>query len=79
MMSGKHKVTDEQAAAIHSLLVDALEGSLRQQLMSGEYSPQMIGRALDFLKMNNITVASSESRRMQSLVDILGKVDLDGL
>ena len=73
------QVTEQQAAVIHSLVVDALEGSLRQQLMSGEYSPQMLARALDFLKHNNIQVASSENKRMRSLAEIFSQVDLDDL
>ena len=78
-MSNKNEVTNDQAAAIHALLVDVLEGSLRQQLMSGEYSPQMVARALDFLKHNNITVASADNKRMVSLLDAFKQVDIDDL
>ena len=75
----KTKVTEDQAAVIHSLLVDAFEGSLRQQLMSGDYNPQMLGKILDFLKHNNIQVASSADSRMTSLADILGQINAEDL
>ena len=61
------------------MLVDAFEGSLRQQLMSGEYSPQMLGKVLDFLKFNNIQVASATDSRMGSLADILGQINAEDL
>lgn len=72
-----NKVTEAQAAAIHSLLVDALEGSLRKQLMSGEYNAALIARALDFLKHNNITVGSASNHRLASLADMMGQLDFD--
>jgi hypothetical protein len=75
----QNNVTSDQAAAIHSLLADALEGSLRQQLMSGEFNPQMIARAMDFLKHNNIQVGTAENKRMQSLAQVLSSVDLTDL
>ena len=78
-MTKKNQVTEEQAAMLHGLLVDAFEGSLRQQLMSGEYSPQMLGRVLDFLKFNNIQVTSGKDRSMRSLADILANIDPDDL
>lgn len=74
-----NKVTEEQAAVIHSLLVDAFEGSLRQQLMSGDFSPQMLGRVLDFLKHNNITVASTSSNRLASLADMISNINIDDI
>ena len=77
--SSNKGVTEAQAAAIHSLLVDALEGSLRQQLMTGEYNAALIARALDFLNHNNITVATDADRRMASLSQVLGQVDFDNL
>ena len=75
----QNNVTSDQAAAIHSLLADAREGSLRQQLMSGEFNPQMIARAMDFLKHNNIQVGTAENKRMQSLAQVLSSVDLTDL
>ena len=75
----KDKVTEEQAAVLHSLLVDAMEGSLRQQLMSGEFNPQVMARVMDFLKHNNIQVASGKSQRMQSLSDLLSNINPDDI
>lgn len=79
MAKNEYNVTESQASMLHSLLVDAMEGSLRQQLMSGDYNPQMLGRVLDFLKHNNITVTSSADKRMASLADIIGQIDMDDL
>ena len=79
MSNKKREVTEEQAAVIHSLLVDALEGSLRKQLLSGEYNAALISRALDFLKLNNITVGSAGRERMMSLTQMLDQIDLDDL
>ena len=79
MANKDYKVTESQASMLHSLLVDAMEGSLRAQLMSGDYNPQMMGRVLDFLKHNNITVTSSADKRMASLADIIGKIDMEDL
>ena len=75
----KEQVSEEQAAVLHSLLVDAMEGSLRQQLLSGEYNPQVMARVMDFLKHNNIQVASGASKRMRSLTDLLANIDPDDL
>jgi hypothetical protein len=79
MPKNEYNVTESQASMLHSLLVDAFEGSLRQQLMTGDYSPQMLGRVLEFLKHNSITVTSSADKRMASLADIIGKIDMDDL
>ena len=75
----KDHVSEEQSAILHSLLVDAMEGSLRQQLMSGEYNPQVMARVMDFLKHNNIQVASHNSKRMRSLTDLLSNIDPEDL
>ena len=79
MANKDYNDSESQASILHSLLVDAMEGSLRQQLMSGDYSPQMLGRVLDFLKHNNITVTSSADKRMAFLADIIGQIDMDDL
>ena len=78
-MANKHQVTEEQASAIHSLLCDALEGSLRKQLLTGEYNPALTARAMDFLKHNNIQVGSSANSRLASLADMLSQIDGDEL
>jgi hypothetical protein len=39
----------------------------------------MLGRVLDFLKHNNITVSSSADKRMASLTDIIGSINMDDL
>ena len=60
-------VSADTAAIIHNLLGECFETSLRQQLLTGEFSPQMIGKVVDWLKVNSITVDASADKHLQSL------------
>ena len=50
-------VTGDQADLIHKLLCECFETSLRQQLLTGDFNAQILGKVMDFLKHNNISVA----------------------
>lgn len=78
-MSNNKKVTEAQADAIHSLLTDAMEVSLRQMLQTGEINPAMIGKVIDYLKYNKIEVVSSGNSALGSLAELVGAIDLDNL
>ena len=73
------KVTEIQADALHSLLVDAMETSLRTMLQSGDINPAMIGKVIDYLKYNKIEVVSSSNTALSSLAELVGAIDLDNL
>ena len=72
----------DQAARIHGLLGEVFETSLRQQLMTGDFNPAMIGRIVDWIKHNNVTcteeadqslakIAAAFRRSGESLEDML--------
>ena len=71
------KVSEDQADAIHSLLVSCMEVGLRQQLLTGDINPALLARVVDWLKYNNVQVIASENRQMQSLVGLLADLDLN--
>ena len=68
-MSAKSKsgVSVEQAAVIHELLGNCFETSLRQQLMTGEFNAAILGKILEYLKHNNISVVEEADSRLASL------------
>ena len=73
-MSKKHKgVSSDQAALIHELLCEAFETSLRTQLQSGEFNAAILGKTLEWLKHNNISVVESADDRLQSLANVFRK------
>ena len=72
-------VSADQAALIHNLLGSVLEGSLRQQLISGEYNAAMIGKCIDWLAKNNITVDQSADKHIQALSAAFNGADLNFL
>ena len=78
-MTTNKKVTEAQADAIHSLLTDAMEVSLRQMLQTGEINPSMIGKAIDYLKYNKIEVVSTHNSALGSLAELVSAIDLDSL
>ena len=78
-MPDQNKVTEIQADAIHSLLTDAMELSLRQMLQTGEINPAMIGKVIDYLKYNKIEVVSTSNAPLSSLADLVAAIDLDNL
>lgn len=60
-------VSSKQAALIHELLGEAFETSLRQQLQSGEFNAAMLGKILEWLKANNISVTEDADDRLKHL------------
>ena len=66
-------VSLDQAALIHQLLGECFETSLRQQLMAGEFNAAILGKALEWLKHNNVSVFESADDRLQSLANIFRK------
>ncbi len=78
-MPDQNKVTEIQADAIHSLLTDAMELSLRQMLQTGEINPAMIGKVIDYLKYNKFEVVSTSNAPLSSLADLVAAIDLDNL
>ena len=72
-------VSADTAAIIHNLLGEVLEGSLRQQLLTGEFSPAMVGKCIDWLKANSITVDSSADKHLQALSSAFKNADFNFL
>ena len=66
-------VSSAQAALIHELLGKAFETSLRIQLQTGEFNAAILGKALEWLKHNNISVVESADDRLQSLANVFRK------
>lgn len=75
MANNNKGVSSEQAALIHSLLGEAFETSLRSQLQSGEFNAAILGKVLEWLKINNISVVESADSHLQGLANILRKDD----
>ena len=78
-MSTKSKgVSVQQAAIIHELLGQCFETSLRQQLLAGEFNAAILGKVLEWLKANNISVVEEADARLASLAAAF-KADQDSL
>ena len=73
MAKDNHGVSSDHAALIHELLGEAFEASLRQQLLSGEFNAAMLGKVLEWLKHNNVSVVETADDRLQSLANIFRK------
>lgn len=70
-MSTKSKgVSVQQATIIHELLGQAFEASLRQQLLTGEFNAAILGKVLEWLKANNISVVEEADARLASLAGV---------
>ena len=63
----------DQAQVIHELLGSAFEASLRQQLMSGEFNAAILGKALEWLKANNISCHEDADVALKSLKSVFTK------
>ena len=70
MAKDNHGVSSDHAALIHELLGEAFEASLRQQLLSGEFNAAMLGKVLEWLKHNNVSVVESADDRLKGLAKI---------
>ena len=68
-------VSSDQAALIHELLGEAFEASLRTQLHTGEFNAAILGKVLEWLRHNNVSVVESADDRLQSLANIFRKSD----
>ena len=66
-------VNSDQAALIHELLGQAFETALRQQLVSGEFNAAMLGKVLEWLKHNNISVVEEADEHLRGLASLLRK------
>ncbi len=79
-MSNSNGVSTKQAALIHELLGEAFETSLRQLLQSGEFNAAMLGKILEWLKANNISVTGDADDRLKGLASIFreGSSNSDG-
>ena len=60
-------VSSDQASLIHELLGKCFETSLRQQLMQGEFNAAILGKVLEYLKHNNISVVEEADSHLASL------------
>ena len=60
-------VSLQQAQLIHQLLGQAFESSLRQQLISGEFNAAMLGKILEWLKVNNITCSEDADESLSNM------------
>ena len=70
MAKDNHGVSSDKAALIHELLGEAFEASLRQQLMSGDVNAAMLGKVLEWLKHNNVSVMEGADERLKGLAQI---------
>ncbi len=70
MSKQSNGVSVEHAAIIHELLGQCFETSLRQQLMAGEFNAAILGKVLEYLKHNNISVTEEADARLASLASI---------
>ena len=70
MAKDNHGVSSAQAALIHELLGEAFEASLRQQLLSGEFNAAMLGKVLDWLRHNNVSVMEDADDRLKGLAQL---------
>ena len=78
-MSTKSKgVSVQQAAIIDELLGQCFETSLRQQLLAGEFNAAILGKVLEWLKANNISVVEEADARLASLAAVF-RADHDDL
>ena len=78
-MAKSKGVSSDVAAVIHQLLGEALETGLRQQLMSGEINPAFLGKVIDWLKHNNITVSEESDVHLQRLAKAFSDADVEFL
>ena len=73
-MAKQHKgVSSDQAALIHELLGEAFEASLRTQLQTVQFNAAILGKVLEWLKHNNISVVESADDRLQALANVFRK------
>ena len=70
MSNQSNGVSSKQAALIHELLGEAFETSLRQQLQSGDFNAAMLGKILEWLKVNNISVTEDADDRLKGLASV---------
>ena len=70
MSKSSNGVSSKQAALIHELLGECFETSLRQQLQSNEFNAAMLGKVLEWLKANNISVTEDADDRLRSLASV---------
>lgn len=70
MAKANYGVSSDHAALIHELLGEAFEASLRQQILSGEFNAAMLGKVLEWLKHNNVSVVESADDRLKGLAKI---------
>ena len=70
MSTSSNGVSTKQAALIHKLLSECFETSLRQQLQSNEFNAAMLGKILEWLKVNNISVTEDADDRLRSLATV---------
>ena len=70
MSESSNGVSSKQAALIHRLLGECFEASLRQQLQNGEFNAAMLGKILEWLKVNNISVVEDADDRLRSLATV---------
>ena len=70
MSTSSNGVSTKQAALIHELLSECFETSLRQQLQSNEFNAAMLGKILEWLKVNNISVTEDADDRLKGLASI---------
>ena len=72
-------VNSNQAALIHELLGEVFETSLRQQLLSGEFSPAMVGQIVKWLQNNSISVSEESDVHLARLAKAFNDADMDFL
>jgi len=77
-MNKSKGVSVEHAAIIHELLGQCFETSLRQQLLAEEFNAAILGKVLEWLKANNVSVVEEADARLASLAAAF-RADSDSL
>ena len=78
MASKKDKgVSMDQAAAVHALLSQCFETSLRQQLQSGEFNAAMMGKVLEWLRHNNVSCTEDADVSLQHVARAFRRMEED--
>ena len=79
MAKKKTKVTEAEAAEIHSLTVQILELQAKQMLLTGEIDNASVRNMLVYLKQNDVTVDAAVDESTISLLGALRELDLESL
>jgi len=73
-MDKKQKADEDQFNNLHQLITKALIDHLNN---GGEISPAMVGKAIDWCKVNDITGVATDDNPLGQLARILPTIDIE--